>query len=47
MAKTIGGNSIDHLTQQKKRRMAVTSLAAPVLLEYLAKKLKTQEGNDD
>jgi hypothetical protein len=23
--------------------MAVTSLAAPVLLEYLAKKLKTQE----
>jgi hypothetical protein len=40
------GNSIDHLTA-KKRRMAVTSLAAQVLLEYLAKKLKTQEGNDD
>jgi hypothetical protein len=26
--KTIGGNSIDHLTSAKKRRMAVTSLAA-------------------
>jgi hypothetical protein len=36
LCKTIGGNSIDHLTA-KKRRMAVTSLA-PVLLEYLAKK---------
>jgi hypothetical protein len=37
--KTIGGNSIDHLTSAKKRRMAVTSLAAPVL-EYLAKNSK-------
>jgi hypothetical protein len=41
--KTIGGNSIDHLTSAKKRRMAVTSLAAPVLLEYLEKTQNQEE----